>query len=115
MVIHVHVKLNNCLTPLQEPLAALIMELSYFALEVWIKYGIAVPIMLARFALRLHTPGWRNFDGTDIWCALSTVGLASSRVSHYITKRPGTLYYRDDMRLLDEHTCVPFTLKRSYR
>ncbi|KAG9258515.1 uncharacterized protein F5Z01DRAFT_689896 [Emericellopsis atlantica] len=49
------------------------MELSYFALEVWIKYGIAVPTMLARFALRLHTPGWRGLDGTDIWCALSTI------------------------------------------
>jgi hypothetical protein len=61
------------------------MELSHFALEVWIKYGIAVPIMLSRFVLRLYAPGWRNLDGTDIWCALSTVSLASSRPTHRLT------------------------------
>ncbi|KAI6782599.1 uncharacterized protein J7T54_003611 [Emericellopsis cladophorae] len=64
------------------------MELSYFALEVWIKYGIAVPIMLARFALRLHTPGWRNFDGTDIWCALSTILYTIVTTCDYLMSTP---------------------------
>lgn len=49
------------------------MALTYFAKELWIKYSIAIAVMLVRFGARLHTHGWRNFDGTDFWCALSTV------------------------------------------
>lgn len=53
--------------------------LSEFALEVWIKYAIAAPIMIARFILRLYVPGRRDFDGTDVWCALATVRLPGLR------------------------------------
>lgn len=49
------------------------MELSPFAIEVWAKYAVAVAIMIVRFITRYKLIGWRNFDGTDFWCALSTV------------------------------------------
>ena len=48
------------------------MALSYFAKELWIKYAVAIAVMTLRFGARLYTPGWRNFDGTDFWCAVST-------------------------------------------
>ncbi|KXT07693.1 hypothetical protein AC578_10247 [Pseudocercospora eumusae] len=36
-----------------------------FLREVWVLFGIGVGIVLARFAVRLRTVGWRNFAGDD--------------------------------------------------
>jgi hypothetical protein len=44
-----------------------------YIIEEWTRYGIAVSIMLLRFSVRLTMTGWRNFDGTDFWCALALV------------------------------------------
>ncbi|KAI9903503.1 hypothetical protein N3K66_000032 [Trichothecium roseum] len=65
------------------------MALTYFAKELWIKYSIAIAVMLVRFGARLHTHGWRNFDGTDFWCALSTVLYTIVSSCDYILSTPG--------------------------
>ncbi|KXT15431.1 hypothetical protein AC579_10585 [Pseudocercospora musae] len=36
-----------------------------FLREVWVLFGIGLGIILARFAVRLRTVGWRNFAGDD--------------------------------------------------
>ena len=53
------------------------MAMSSFGVEVWAKYGVAVAVMILRFATRLRLLGWRNFDGTDLWCVISAVSLAA--------------------------------------
>lgn len=52
------------------------MAMSSFGVEVWAKYGVAVAVMALRFVTRWRLIGWRNFDGTDLWCAISAVSEA---------------------------------------
>lgn len=47
--------------------------LSSFVVELWTKYAIATATMIFRFITRWKMVGWRNFDGTDFWCAVSIV------------------------------------------
>lgn len=51
------------------------MAMSSFGVEVWAKYGVAVAVMMLRFATRWRLLGWRNFDGTDLWCVISAVSF----------------------------------------
>ena len=59
--------------PLSSTHTATMTTPEQFTLEVWVKYAICVFCMLTRFAVRLYIPGWRNLDGTDVWCALAVV------------------------------------------
>jgi hypothetical protein len=49
------------------------MALSSFALSVWIQYAVAISWMILRFVVRFTMVGWRNFDGSDVFCVLSAV------------------------------------------
>lgn len=62
--------------------------LSNFALETWVTFAVAMPIMLLRFAARLYAPGWRSFDGTDLWCAISTALYTIVTTCNYLISTP---------------------------
>lgn len=82
--------------------------LSAFALETWATFAVAVPVMLVRFVARLYAPGWRHFDGTDLWCAISTVNPPhdqfGARDDKADTVLIGSLHNRHIVQLFDKHS-----------
>lgn len=49
--------------------------LTQYARELWVKYGVAMAIMVFRFFVRYRIHNGFVFDFTDLWCVVSTVSL----------------------------------------
>ncbi len=84
-----------------------IMALSNYSLELWIESSIAIAYMLFRFALRFYRPGFRLFDRTDFFFALSTVcQLSLQCLSNSDASTPGLVYHIDYLRLSSTNAYV---------
>jgi hypothetical protein len=47
--------------------------------EEWVRWGVAAAVVILRAGVRLQMVGWRNLDGTDLWCSLGLVSWAPTR------------------------------------
>ncbi|KAF7193424.1 hypothetical protein HII31_05204 [Pseudocercospora fuligena] len=85
-----------------------------FLREVWALFGVGVGVILARFAVRLRTVGWRNFAGDDYMSIAvtitylegSNVDYTAAQISRLTNDQVGRVVYGSKMQLFAWYTYV---------